>query len=346
MRHPAAGVVLSVAVIVPVRNERRRLPELVRAIEEQTLQPVEVVIADGRSTDGSRLWLHAAMRTRPWLRLVDNPTQVIPDAMNRAFQATSADIVARMDAHAWYAPDYLEHLVAVLVTHGEVAGAGGAMQTTGAGPWGSAIASVLRRPWGLGGAPHRVGGVAGPVDHTFCTAYRRSAVLAVGGWDRLLLANEDVELDFRVAETEGPIWLVPQAGSTWRTRETPLALARQMWRYGYYRARTAHLHPQTLKARHLAPVVLVTGIPTLLLFRPRWGAGLASSYLVSAIGMGALGARRDQACGLRAGVVVPIVHLAWGAGMVVGLIRHGRARSIPGLAGHPDGLPEARLPDG
>ncbi|MDQ6839901.1 MAG: glycosyltransferase family 2 protein [Actinomycetota bacterium] len=326
-----AGVDLSVAVIVPIRNERRRLPELLQAIEDQTLRPDEVVIVDGRSTDGSRSWLHAAMHSRPWLRLIDNPTRVIPDALNRGVQATSADIVARMDAHAMYDCDYLEQLVDVLAIHSEVAGAGGAMRTTGSGPWGSAIASVLRRPWGLGGAPHRVGGVGGPVDHTFCTAYRRSAVLAVGGWDRHLLANEDVELDFRVAATEGPIWLVPQAGSTWRTRETPGALVRQMWRYGYYRARTAHLHPRTLKARHLVPVVVVTAIPALGLLRPRWGAALAFSYVVGATGMGALGARRDHASGLRGGIVVPVVHVAWGAGMVVGLVRHVGARSAPGL---------------
>lgn len=330
---------LSVAVVVPVRNERRRLPGLIGVIEGQSLSPVQVVVADGSSTDGSREWLEEASQSRPWLRVVDNPTRIIPDAMNRAVGATDADILARMDAHADYAADYLERLVNVLATHVELAGAGGAMRTAGRGPWGSAIAAVLRSRWGLGGAPHRVGGAGGPVDHTFCTAYRRSAVVAAGGWDRHLLANEDVELDFRLKAASGPIWLVPSATSTWWTRETPAALARQMWRYGFYRARTAHLHPRTIKARHLAPVAVVSAIPALALIHPRRGVAAALGYLAGAAWMGASAARGSGASRARAAAVVPVVHLSWGAGMAAGLVLHAGARPAPGLAGSAPDLP-------
>jgi succinoglycan biosynthesis protein ExoA len=322
---------LTVAVIVPVRNERPRLPGLLTGIERQTRRPDEVIFSDGASDDGSRAWLEQASLSRPWLKLVDNPDEVIPAALNRAAATANSDVIARMDAHADYDPEYLAELVGTLEDRPDLVGVGGAMATSGAGPWGRAIAAVLASRWGLGGTPHRVGGEPGPVEHTFCTAYRRAVVLASGGWDRRLLANEDVELDHRVRR-HGDIWLVPSARTTWYTRDDPRALARQMWRYGYFRARTAHLHPSTFKARHLAPLaVLVSPLVATTVGR-RLGAAVAGAYLAGGAAVAVRAARRSGASPARAAIALPIIHLSWGAGYGAGLARHAGAVSEPGLA--------------
>src|SRR5450759_2995021 len=44
----------SVTVVVPVLDEANRLPGLLDCLDRQSLRPVEVVIADGGSTDGTR----------------------------------------------------------------------------------------------------------------------------------------------------------------------------------------------------------------------------------------------------------------------------------------------------
>jgi glycosyltransferase involved in cell wall biosynthesis len=322
----------SVAIIVPIRNELPRLAALLDGIEHQTLRPSEVVVADGMSTDGSRAFLEHESKTRAWLSVIDNPDITIPHALNRAFRATSAQIVARMDAHADYSADYLEKLATLLSARPEVAGAGGWMQTSGTGASGRAIATVLRRSWGLGGAPHRVAGAAGPTDHVFCTAYRRQAVVAAGGWDLGLLANEDAELDYRVGRIAGPIFLEPAAHSTWYTRTRLGALGRQMFRYGFYRARTVHLHPGSLRSRHLAPVALIVTLVALLGWRPSKGAACTAAYLGSAAAAGAYAAHQDGSSGWRAAAAVPIVHLSWGSGFLAGLVLHFGAAPRPGLA--------------
>ena len=321
-----------VSVIVPSRDEAHNLPRVLAMISAQTRQPDEVVVADGMSTDGSREWLAAAPRTDFDLRVVDNPDRIVPAGLNRALEAATGDIVARMDTHADYAPDYLEQVVGFLEEHPEVDAVGGAMATAGRGPWGTAIAATLSRPFGLGGARHRVGGAPGPIQHVFSGCYRRAALVRVGGWDERFQANEDFEADLRVAETGGAIWLHPDARSTWYVRSDLRTLARQMWRYGYYKGLTLHVHPSSLRARQLVPPALVLGLVAGTVVRPRLAALAAATYLAVAGTAGARAAATDGASALRGACVPPVVHLSWGAGLIAGAVRFtGAAGSAAGL---------------
>jgi succinoglycan biosynthesis protein ExoA len=314
----------TIGVIVPVRNEIARIAAVLEMIDAQSLQPDEIVIADGMSTDGTREWLDEAALTRPNLRVIDNPKRIVPAALNVALAASGCELVARMDAHALYPPDYLDQLAAVLRARPEVVGAGGAMATEGKGPWGKAIASVLSRPLGLGGAEHRVNGAGGPVDHVFTCTYRRAALNDVNGWDETFAANEDFECDYRLRAAGGVIWLESEATSTWYVREGLGKLSRQMWRYGYYRARTAVLHPDSLKARHLAPPALLAGLALATIVRPKVGLLLTASYLAVTGAAGARYAARDGASPLLAAPVPAVIHTSWGAGLLVGLVAHSR----------------------
>jgi cellulose synthase/poly-beta-1,6-N-acetylglucosamine synthase-like glycosyltransferase len=314
-RHPR------ISVVIPSRNELRRLPAVLVGVEAQVLIPDEVIIADGMSEDGSREWLARAAESRSWLKVIDSPRRTIPAALNAALDIATGDLVARMDTHADYSPSYLQELVRLLVRNDQLVGAGGAMESAGHGPWGRAIAATLRRPFGMGGAGHRVGGPAGPVEHVFTGCYWRDALLAVGGFDERLLANEDFELDARLRKRGGVIWLHPGARSTWYVPESLPALARKMLRYGRYKALTLRLHPSTVRARQLAPALLISGLVGLTLWRPRRGAAVAAAYLGLAGAAGAGAAAADGASPWRGALVPPVVHLAWGSGLLAGLVR-------------------------
>lgn len=308
------------SVIIPCRDECKTIPAVLEMIRGQTLQPDEVVVADGMSTDGSRDLLAAATALDPVLRVVDNPRHTVPAALNVALASTTGRYVARMDMHALYAPDYLASVVRVLDLRPDVVAVGGAMRTAGRGPWGLAIAATLARSFGLGGAGHRVGAEAGALPHVFSGCYRREALEEAGCWDLRFRANEDFEADQRVGR-HGVIWLEPAARSTWFVREGLPALSKQMWRYGYYKALTLRLHPRSLKVRQLAPPALVAGLVALTAVHRRAAGAAAFTYLLTAGTLGARAAAADGADLWRGALVPPVIHVAWGSGLLVGLLR-------------------------
>ncbi len=309
------------SVVIPARDEIERWPAVLTMLRAQTLQPDEVVVADGMSTDGSREWLAEVAAADSSFVVVDNEQRVVPAALNVGLQAARGRFVARMDTHADYDPDYLRTVVEFLESTPEAAAVGGAMETAGRGSWGRPIAAVLRRPIGLGGARHRVGGDAGPIVHVFSGCYRRERLVAAGGWDERLHANEDYEMDVRVAQTGAEVYLEPAARSTWYVRRTPRALAVQMWRYGYYKGLTLHLHPTSLRVRQLAPPLLVLTLLLGWLVSRRGTLALAVAYAGATATMGARAARADGATARRGAAVPALVHLSWGAGLLAGLVR-------------------------
>lgn len=232
-----------------------------------------------------------------------------------------------MDAHSTYAPGYIQTVVRVFDERPEVVAVGGAMTASARAPGGGAIASVLSRFIGMGDARHRVGGAGGPVDDAFSPAYRRSALLAAGGFDERFLANEDFELDARLRAGGGIVWLEPAARSSWRVREPPGALARQMFRYGSYKARTLLVHPESLRLRQLAPPGLIVWWAATAVRDRRLAGVLGGLYVLAAGGAGATEAHTDGTSPGRAAAAVPIVQLFWEASLLSGLILHRAARA-------------------
>jgi succinoglycan biosynthesis protein ExoA len=313
-------------LIIPARNELKRWPAFWEALGRQELQPNEIIVADGMSTDGSRAWLAERAGEEPRLRVLDNPAKIVPSALNVALTAARGNLVARMDLHADYPPSYLIRLVELLDTRPDVAGVGGAMLTRGRTRFGRASASVLASPVGMGGARHRVGGASGPVEHVFSGCYRREALLAIGGWDERLSANEDYEADVRIRMTQGLVWLEPLACSTWYVRDKPSGLVKQMFRYGHHKALTLRIHPSSLSARQLVPPAMVAVLLVGPLLSRRLTLGAGSAYLVATGVAGARLARSQGADPLLGAVVPALVHLPWGFGLLTGIARFASGR--------------------
>ena len=145
----------SVSIIVPSFNEQGKICKMLEAVYAQTYPrlDLEVIIADGMSTDATRAEVAAFTESHPDLRIcvVDNLRRFIPSGLNCALAQAEGEIIVRLDAHSMPRPDYIERSVADLEA-GLGENVGGVWEIVpGASTWiGRSIAAAASHPLGVG----------------------------------------------------------------------------------------------------------------------------------------------------------------------------------------------------
>lgn len=103
---------------MPCRNAGPFLREAVESVLQQP-ECLELLVADGGSSDGSLTWLEQQAATNPRLRLVSRSDAGPADALNRAFQIARGSLIGWLNADDIYPPGALARAVAALEAHPE-----------------------------------------------------------------------------------------------------------------------------------------------------------------------------------------------------------------------------------
>ena len=318
-----------VSVLVPVRNEADGIRTTVAAMQAQRFDGrLEFLFVDGRSEDATRAILEELAGQDRRIRILDNPDREVTPALNIGLRAARGRYIARMDAHAIYPPDYLA-VGARRLEAQDVAWVSGPQLPEGTDAWSRRIELALRSPLGIGGSPFRRALTEEiETDGAFTGMWRRETLDRHGGWDEDWIVNEDGELAARIRQAGGRIVCLPQMASRYFPRRSPRALARQYWRYGQYRAKTAGRHPESLRRSHVVPpavtavvavsVVAISGrprVPTLVL------GSYAAALCLEAARLAPRARPRSDAAFLP--VLLGTMHLSWGGGFIRGSARFG-----------------------
>ncbi len=269
------------SVIVTVRDEPTdRLQRMLDSIAAQIVPgPVEVVIA-APATDLEVVKQLRARRALTRIVVVENPGGARSEGLNRAVRAAAADVVHRVDARSVLPPDYLRRARERLdrdATVGVVGGRQHPVPGPGAGPWARGVARALANPWAAGGAPYRRGVAGGVVDTVYLGSFRRRDLLAIGGYDERLDANEDFELCQRLRSAGHTAWFEPDLVVDYEARASLAAVWRQYDAFGRSKVRYWRLHSARPNARQLVGLVgpaagVVAGVAALAVTRQPHGA--------------------------------------------------------------------------
>jgi len=317
-------------IVIPTLNEAAVVGRVIEQVlaDDGLIDPL-VVVADGGSVDGTREIVREIARRDPRVRLIHNPGRLQSAGVNCAAASAAGGRawLVRVDAHADYPPNYVSTLVSE-ARRTEATAVVVSMDTVGEGAFQRAVAAAQNSLLGAGGSAHRRASEAQWVDHGHHALLEVAAFEAVGGYDETFSHNEDAELDVRLAQQGGKIWLTDKVRIRYFPRGAPRALWKQYLSYGAGRARTVLKHSTALKMRQALPLAVAPAAmgallsplaPILLLPALVWMVACLTFGLV-------LAARtRDPAVAL-SGPAAMIMHLAWSAGFWMRLITHASQR--------------------
>lgn len=323
-----------VSIIIPCYNEERTIRGVLESLYHQSYPRhlLEVVIADGRSTDKSRDVIQAFAQRHPDLRikLVDNPKRIIPVALNIAISHATGEYIVRVDGHCSISSNYVEHLIR-LHLEGKGTNVGGVLKNRPReNSWIAHItARIYGHPLAVGDAWYRQeNSKSRYVDHVSFGTFHRDVFVKLGGFNEALPTNEDYEMNIRIRRAGGKIWLDPSVHIEYYPPATLLGLWKQFFRYGYGKLPTIWKYPSSLRWRQLLPPVYVFGVVTIgiLAFFSKWAfygwLGMVVPYLATLIGAGLYDALRYKKLYYLWGIPmgIGIVHWAWGIGFLVRLV--------------------------
>lgn len=252
-----------VSVIIPVLNSSVPLRCCLEALGKQvTSRSFEVVVVD----DGSQEDLSALRQEFShcldlrWERLAVNRGPA--SARNRGIAIATGEIILFTDADCRPGSDWVECLSAPFCDP-NVSGAKGIYRTDQRGVWARLSQLEFEERYQLLQSCTDLDFV-----DTYCGAFRRADLLAVGGFDEQFRRadNEDVDLSFRVKKRGGRFVFVPAAIVHHRHRDSLSAYARLKFGRGYWRMRVYRKHPDKAGRDSYTPWTLKAQMLLLLLF--------------------------------------------------------------------------------
>jgi glycosyltransferase involved in cell wall biosynthesis len=308
----------AVTVILPILNEEADLQNCISAILKQDYAgEIEIILALGPSKDNTNQIARDLAAADKRIKLVNNPTGQTAKGLNLAIAQSSFEIICRIDGHSEISNSYLKTAVSIMQEKGAV-NVGGLMYADGQSGLQRTIAQAMRSKLGVGASKFHTGGTAGPSDTVYLGTFKKSAILAAGGFDERYIRAQDWELNHRMRAQGGLIWFDPRLVVTYRPRKSLTKLAKQYFQYGRWRRVISRQHPKTTNFRYLAPpVALVINLLSVL-----FGVLVTEAFFLPVliymtliiIGGAIIGRKISDK--LLMPIVFATMHLSWGTGFI------------------------------
>ena len=319
-----------VTVVMPVRNEAGFIRRSLGAVlaQDYPQDRMEIIVADGNSTDGTWEITESFLTQVPGLRLIDNPGQIVPTGLNGAIAQARGEIIVRVDGHCEIERDYVRRSVQHL-QGGTVDAVGGSLETVGETPLAQVIAVAMSSVFGVGGSAFRtVSNKSMLTDTVAFPAYTRSIIHRAGPYDEELVRNQDDEYNYRIRKLGAKVLLASDVRSRYYSRSNLRSLWRQYFQYGYWKVRVMQKHHRQMRLRQFIPPLFVAALFVSLLISPFSLVGVwllcisTSSYIIANLAASILTARNKKTSRqMLLPVAFAAMHIAYGCGFLFGLIR-------------------------
>lgn len=264
------------SVIVPIYNEEKYIAKCIESIVSQDYpkDDLEVIFVDGMSSDKTRSIIATYVEKYPFIKVLDNPHKIVPYAMNTGIKASIGEIIIRLDAHTLYQSNYFSVLSKrLLELNADNVGVVCKTDVLNKTPKALAIKEVLSNKFGVGNSTFRTGiNEVKEVDTVPFGCWRRDVFDRYGLYDVRLVRNQDIELNKRIINGGGKIYIVPDTYCTYLARETFKGLAKNNYGNGKWNILTVYYTNdfRSLSIRHFIPLTFVCSLLLPLLIATLW----------------------------------------------------------------------------
>ncbi len=263
-----------ISIIIPCLNEEKYIAECIKSIliSDIDYKNTEVIFVDGESSDKTVEIINSYRKEYPFIEILNNPKKITPISMNIGIKASNGDYIFIISAHAKYKKDYFSKLL-VEIQRLDADCVGGVLVTDvkRKNKKSNSIKEILSHKLGVGNASFRTGSSEiKAVDTVAFGCYKKEVFEKYGLYDERLIRNQDIELNKRIINGGGKIYLIPEVECTYFARENFTALAKNNYSNGFWNILTAYYtkNLNSLSLRHFIPLIFVLSLFLPLLLSP------------------------------------------------------------------------------
>lgn len=307
-----------ISVICPVYNEEKFIPQIINFFNNSKPYEKELIFIDGGSTDDTINKIKSFRESNKNIHLLHNPNKYVPFALNLALKAAKGEIIIRIDAHSYYAEDYFEKILETFNTV-EADVVGGPARIHQEEGFRAAAGFVVSHPFGIGNSKIHVMDFRGYTDHVQYGAWRKELFKEIGYFDERLIRDQDEEFHYRAKSLGKKIFLNPDIKVWYVPRGSYGSFFKQYFQYGFYKPIVLRKIKSEIKLRHLIPSLFVIYLilcPFALYFPIILMPLILYILIVAFVSITSENTFINK---LRIMVLFPLIHLAYGTGMISGI---------------------------
>ncbi len=321
---------LSFSIVIPCKNEEKYIGQCIDSVLAQNYDKdlFEILVVDGLSTDKTLQILGTYAKKYPNIKILQNPAQKTPHALNIGIQNSKGEVVVILGAHTEIDKNFLFYNNKFLLEK-NVKATGGTQENVGRTFVQKLIGLAMEMPFAMASAKYRWSKNEQFVDTVVYAAYRKELFTELGLFEEQQTISEDAEFNWRIIKAGFKIFYSPKIKTYYYPRSSIKDFIYQIFRYGILRVNVFIKHKNALKPLHFVPPLFVIVLFTLIFISfanpifANWLYFFLASYFLINIIASFIHTFPNK---LRFFPFLPflvfLMHISWGLGFLIGFIKH------------------------